>query len=157
MIKHTTTLTAAIVAAGAIAAAGSNASGHSSQKVIRLTEVPRQFQFVDVAPQGGPSKPPSQGDEFVIGARLEQSGKRVGTANLVCTVTRPGRTGLSQCVGTLTLPHGDITISGISRIATNSDVFAVTGGTGAYARARGTLSSRQTSGDNDALTVRLGP
>lgn len=155
MFKHSTALTAAAIAAGSIIAIAPAASGRSGSTTIRLTEVPRNFQFVDVAPQDGTGKPPSEGDEFVIGGRLVRGGKRVGTSNLVCTVTQPGASGVSQCTGTLALSRGQITFSGISRIASNHDVFAVIGGTGAYARATGTLASRQARGDNDTLTLRL--
>ncbi|MCW2993349.1 MAG: hypothetical protein JWQ18_844 [Conexibacter sp.] len=149
--------TAAALAAAAIAATASGqAPTTTAPTTLKLLHQESHFAFVDVAPRGGTRKPPSEGDQFVIGGRLTAAGKPSGTANLVCTITQPGAKGLSECVGTLVLPTGSITFAGGSRIATEDDTFAVTGGTGAYAKATGTLAAVATKGGRDALTVQLG-
>jgi hypothetical protein len=148
-------LSAALGATAVLAIVAATASGHSSSTTIKLVQRDSNFQFVDVAPKGGVQKPPSQGDEYVIGGIDTENGKPAGRTSLVCTVTKPGAKGLSQCVGTLILPKGTISASGISYNATNSDTYAITGGTGAYAGARGTLYSVQGKGDSTDIVVRL--
>jgi hypothetical protein len=152
-MKHL--LSAALGAAAVLAVVAATASGHASGTTITLVQHDSSFQFVDIAPKGGAQKPPSQGDEYVIGGTDTENGKPAGRTSLVCTITRPGAKGLSQCVGTLILPRGTISASGVSYLATNSDTYAVTGGTGAYVGARGTLYSIQGKGDSTDLVVRL--
>lgn len=152
--------TSTVVAAGVIAATAcgqsSATAGSATPPPLRLVERDAHFAFVDIAPKGGMRKPPSQGDQFVIGGRLTAGGKPSGTSNLVCTITQPGSKGLSECVGTLVLPTGTIAIGGVSRLATNADTYAICGGTGAYAKATGTVASAQSKGGADVLTVQLG-
>jgi hypothetical protein len=152
-MKHL--LSAALGAAAVLAVVAATASGHSSGQTIKLVQHDSSFQFVDVAPKDGAQKPPSQGDEYVIGGIDEENGKPAGRTSLVCTITKPGAKGLSQCVGTLILPRGTISTSGVSYIATNSDTYAVTGGTGAYAGVKGTLYSVQGKGESTDIVVRL--
>jgi hypothetical protein len=152
-MKHL--ISAALAAAAVLAVVAATASGHSSGQTIKLVQHDSSFQFVDVAPKGGAQEPPSQGDEYVIGGTDTENGKPAGRTSLVCTITKPGAKGLSQCVGTLILPRGTISASGVSYIATNSDTYAVTGGTGVYAGASGTLHSVQGKGESTDLVVRL--
>lgn len=147
----------AVVAAAATAAAiAVSASGQAAPTTIQLTGLDDNFKFIDVAPMGGERKPFSEGDSFAIGGRLLAGGKAAGTSNVVCTVTQPGRKGLSECTGTLVLADGGITFAGVSAVATNVDVFAVTGGTGSYVGATGTVTEREGKGDKIPLTVKLG-
>ncbi len=161
MINHRrASLAAAVVAAAAgstTAALSGPASGRTASSTIRVAQVERAFKFEDVAPRGGPAKPFTQGDAFVIGGQLLSGKKVVGTSNLVCTTTQPGRRGGNLCEGALVLPRGQITLSGFNTVRdVPATTFAVTGGTGAYARARGTLTSGTERGGRIPLTVRLG-
>jgi hypothetical protein len=154
---------AALAAAAATAVTVSVASGQSPPAptpvggtTISVTQVDRAFKFVDVAPRGGPGKPFTQGDAFVIGGRLLKGTKVVGKTNLVCTTTQPGRRGGSLCVGALVLPGGQIAFSGYNTVAdTPATSFAVTGGTGTYAGARGTLTAKSAKHNRTAITVQL--
>jgi hypothetical protein len=150
------TSVAALAAAVVAATASGQAPTTTGPTTLKLLDQEAHFAFVDIAPKGGPRKPPSEGDAFVIGGKLTADGRPSGTANLVCTITQPGAKGLSECVGTLVLPTGSITFAGDSHLATEDDTFAVTGGTGAYAKATGTLAAVATKGGRDALTVQLG-
>jgi hypothetical protein len=144
----------AVVAAGAL---GKSSPAVNASTTLRFVEHDSAFAFVDVPPKGGERKPPSQGDQFVIGGRLTQGSKNVGTSNLVCTITQPGKNGLSTCAGTLIVAGGTITAQGVSYLTTNADTFAVTGGTGRYASATGVVvSSQSKSGAADDITVKLG-
>jgi hypothetical protein len=159
MITHRrASLIAAAAAVSAAAAATSvvavSASGQTTSRTVEVTQVERAFKFEDVAPKGGPGKPFTQGDAFVIGGRLLKGGKAAGKANLVCTTTQPGRKGGSLCDGSLVLSGGEITFSGYNTVAdTPSTVFAVTGGTGSYAGASGTVTAREAKGGRTAITV----
>jgi hypothetical protein len=148
---------AAVFAVVAVGAFGKSSSAGAASTTLRFVEHDSAFAFVDVPPKGGARKPPSQGDEFVIGGRLTQGGRKVGTSNLVCTITQPGKNGLSTCAGTLIVPGGTIAAQGVSYLTTNTDTFAVTGGTGRYASAEGVVISSQAKGaDADDITVKLG-
>lgn len=152
------TLAAAAVAATAAAASvvAVTASGQAAPRTIQVTQVDTAFKFVDVVPKGGAAKPFTQGDSFVIGGRLLSGSHTVGKSNLVCTTTQPGRRGGSLCVGSLVLSGGQITFSGYNTVAdVPSTVFAVTGGTGSYAGARGTVTAKEAKGGRTALTVQL--
>jgi hypothetical protein len=144
----------AVVAAGAL---GKSSPAVTASTTLKFVEHDSAFAFVDIPPKGGARKPPSQGDEFVIGGRLTQAAKTVGTSNLVCTITQPGKNGLSTCAGTLIVPGGTITAQGISYLTSNTDTFAVTGGTGRYASVTGVVvSSPGQGGAVDDITVKLG-
>jgi hypothetical protein len=155
---------AAIVAAVAAATATATvvtASGQADPSAtpagttIALTQVDRAFKFVDVAPRGGPGKPFTQGDAFDIGGELRRGGRAVGKVNLVCTTTQPGRRGGSLCTGVLVLARGQISFSGYNTVAdVPRTVFAVTGGTGTYSGARGTVTAVDKHG-RTGLTVRI--
>jgi hypothetical protein len=152
-MKHLST--AALAAAAVLALVATTASGHSSATTIALVQKDHHFQFVDVAPKGGLRKPPSQGDQYVIGGNLTASGKTAGLSNLVCTITQPGKNGISECVGTVILAKGTISFGGVSHIVTSGDTFAVTGGTGAYVGVRGVLIGSQGTGGSTNITVKL--
>jgi hypothetical protein len=154
---YAVSVAAAVVAVVAAGASGKSSPAGAASITLKFVEHDSAFAFVDVPPKGGARKPPSQGDEFVIGGRLTQGGRKVGTSNLVCTITQPGKNGLSTCAGTLIVPGGTITAQGVSYLTTNTDTFAITGGTGRYASAKGVVVSSQAKGGNaDDITVKLG-
>jgi allene oxide cyclase-like protein len=77
----------------------------------------------------------SQGDEFIFHDVLRHEGERIGHDGGVCTVTSVKGPEL-QCLVTISLSGGDITIQGLAREG-EVFVFAVTGGTGQYQGASG--------------------
>ena len=153
VMKHLTT--AAVSAAALLALATASASAHPTATSLRLVQHEHHFQFVDVAPKGGVRKPPTMGDQYVIGGVVTGAGKP-GLSNLVCTVTQPGAKGVSECVGTIVLAKGTISFGGISHLATNGDTFAIVGGTGSYAGAHGLLIGTQGKNGDTNLQVKLG-
>jgi hypothetical protein len=146
---------AGISAACAVAVMAASASAQPKGTILALVQHDSHFQFVDVAPKGGPRKPPSEGDEFVIGATLTQAGKPSGTSNLVCTVTQPGARGLSECVGSLILKSGTIEFSGPSLLASSGDTFAISGGTGKYASVTGLVVGSTSKNGTTDISVEL--
>jgi hypothetical protein len=114
--------------------------------------------FVRVA--GGDPGTIVQGDESIVNDQITSTRKSkggypiVGHDSGVCTFTRlPAMNAakamqtLSDCTVTAVLPHGSLTAQGV--LVYHSQVpaavrFAVTGGTGRYSLARGTVSIRFT-------------
>jgi hypothetical protein len=93
-----------------------------------------------------------QGDGTVVNDQITTSHKAGGGYPIIgydsgsCIVTRaedknaPGT--LSNCVVTARLPHGSLTVQGVIRYISQKPItatLAVTGGTGSYAAARGTV------------------
>jgi hypothetical protein len=152
-MKHL--LTAAIAAAVVLAIVAAAASGQSTGTTIRLVQHDKHFAFIDNPPKGGMQKPPSQGDQYVIGGVDSAHGKPAGTTNLVCVVTQPGAKAISTCTGSLILARGTITAAGVSSVATNDDTYAITGGTGAYVGARGVIVSTQGANESTVLVIKL--
>ena len=89
-------------------------------------------------------------DLFAIKPRTnEPTGEQLGTIRGQCTfisITHPGFDALNAdalCTGVLTLPRGTLVVDGIQPIDFTKpahDVFAITGGTGDYANAHGTVT-----------------
>jgi hypothetical protein len=105
---------------------------------------PRDHHHVDVPPHGL-----SLGDRDVGAVSLRRNGELFGRAMAVCTINDASFRG-QQCAFTLVLRKGQITVQGggLDRNLphapppSDADVFAVTGGTGIYAGANGTLTIR---------------
>src|SRR3954464_1616709 len=99
---------AAVLAFGATVAA---AHGKSRQQTLRLVATDVQENFVDTGAEG-----PSLGDQLVISVPRARRGRDVGTAGVVCTVTGaepPYEVLTFQCVATLSLRNGQITLQGL--------------------------------------------
>ena len=73
-----------------------------------------------------------------------------------CIATRPGKIAAATyaCSGTFALNDGTITIAALQRGEPTTQLLAVTGGTGAYDGARGTIVSRTLkNGTEDTITL----
>jgi hypothetical protein len=106
---------------------------------IRITD--RQFAYtrVNVGPRGL-----SPGDQEIIFDKLfnrKITSKPIGTARFICTFIT-GRT--RMCTATVTLPKGELVATGTVRFRQFYDL-AITGGTGLYNNARGTLTVIRTT------------
>jgi hypothetical protein len=130
----------AIVVLGALTFGSAIAAAHGKHnRALRVVGIQNQFQSVDVAPTG-----PSLGDEIVFSETLRRHGREVGTSGVVCTateVTPPYEVTTFQCVATLSLRRGQITLQGLVEIQGEGDMgpftVAITGGTGAFRGAGG--------------------
>jgi hypothetical protein len=131
-----TALTAVAAVAAGITPASSTARTAQHTTTIHVVQTNRAvFTNVDVGPAGE-----SIGDYVVITGPLVRPGSTttVGSTAVICTSLRTGTTAPLQCLGTCHLAAGDITIQGLFITATGRhNRLAVTGGTGAYQRARG--------------------
>jgi hypothetical protein len=102
----------------------------------------------------------SLGDEMVSTADALQDGRRVGEAHVVCTITRitgtaPSQTVSRQCLVTMPLPRGKITIQGAGSGGPPPFYSAVTGGTGAYRTARGEVQLTPINDTDNDIVIRL--
>ncbi|MFF0067236.1 hypothetical protein ACFYRC_38240 [Streptomyces sp. NPDC005279] len=142
----------------------SAASGPGAGSISGREQV---FDLVATQTQGSPlidvddSSGPSQGEEFVQSGNLFYGGAVVGTYGQTCTLTRtaPADEFDMQCVADISLPTwGQITAQGRFTVtaAGPGDIdFAITGGTGVYRTARGTIHAVRVSDTETHLTVRL--
>jgi hypothetical protein len=114
---------------------GLAASSAAASSPLTVTGKAINFAKVDVGTPG-----PSLGDQQIISMDVFKGAKRVGESHVVCTVVR---TGFAQCDNVTSLPGGQIAASGVVTDAQEeSSPFtqAITGGTGSYRNARGTLT-----------------
>jgi hypothetical protein len=151
-----------LIAVGAAALLGAMAvrsAQGEARRTLTFTAAPpasRDQHQVDVPPRGL-----SLGDEVVGAVSLLKHGELFGRALAVCTINDARFQG-QQCVFTLVLRNGQITVhgGGLDRRLPHSpplggpDVFAVTGGTGSYAGATGTLTISHAA-RADVFTVEL--
>jgi hypothetical protein len=151
----------AILTVAALALAGSAYAGtpgphakpHGHERTIRLVEASASPDpaFLDLGAPG-----PSAGDQVIVTDGLEfEDGTAAGKLSQVCTLTVPGANpvaGTFECVGSLALENGTITIAGPFSPAAAEQAQAVTGGTGAFRAAGGESSIRA---EEDLILVRL--
>ena len=60
------------------------------------------------------------------------------------------------CEGVYSFADGTLIVAGLSRFTAPTSSAAVTGGTGAYANARGTLASKTTKTGEDVIVTLVG-
>jgi hypothetical protein len=130
----------AAAAAFAAAIASSGSAQAPSARTITLLELSNKTRltYVDNAKHG-----PSAGDiiDFIIPVVDPATRKRLGDASATCSVLRFRKSSepTQICHGIFTLADGAIVVSGL--LGPKGVQFAVVGGTGAYAGARGTMTS----------------
>ena len=128
-MKRLLVLAAALAAAAAIvtAATATGQGTSAGSTTIRVSAKSTSFNQVG---QG-------IGSVITLTDDLFQNGKKVGTDVVACVVTGPGN--VQQCYATDTLPKGEISSMGPSDPAQTRFTVGITGGTGAYRDARGTI------------------
>jgi hypothetical protein len=126
-------------------------------KTLRLGAEFSQEEFLDLGDTG-----PSLGDEFVFSQTLFKGRRDVGMSGGVCTVTHavpPYDVLTFQCVVTLSLSRGQITLQGLFEVQGLDDPgpfeFAITGGTGKFRGAGGEATFRERSSDRGIWRLRF--
>jgi hypothetical protein len=146
-------VTMTALAGGSMApAVGQGTSGRHDDdhdRVVRVLSTNTEEAFIDAGEHDF-----SLGDSFVFTSTLTRSGQRVGHTGVVCTITSTKREE-SQCVGTAVLPGGQITVQGLEAGERPRFEFPITGGTGAYEDAGGTLVVREVSDTQELLSFHL--
>jgi hypothetical protein len=134
--------------AGVAVASASPGDGPGVQVIhaVRTTEAQTEF---DLGPTGN-----SLGDYQVFTARFDANGRTIGFDGGVCTLVRLPT--VYQCVATNSLPEGQVTAQALIDYAKASAPFqfAITGGTGRYRSARGTVTVLFGQ-SNDQVTFRI--
>jgi hypothetical protein len=117
------------------------------------------FAFIDSAPMSTAKGEPSAslGDRLVFTNPLvSASGKHVGRLYLHCTavVAAPANKAAFACDGVLLIGAGSLSVVAFLAHEGVTVHGIITGGTGSYANARGTLISKPTkSGADDTVTL----
>ena len=124
--------TAAAVAAGAVAAVAPGADAAAGRH-ITVVEHAVTDKVTDTGPKGD-----SVGDLLTFANPIfnRANTKRIGHDNGSCIRTVVGKAW--QCSWTTRLPHGSLVVEGPFYDKRDS-TLAITGGTGAYSRARGVM------------------
>ena len=156
-------LAAATLAAAVLASTGG--AQQPGDRTFKLIEVDESAAFGDVAPRSSNQGNPrfSGGDMHVFTSRVfDEANGRVGRLYAQCVTVRAGRSfkqALFQCSATVVLRDGTIAVNTAFRgNQDDEDVLsAVTGGTGAYEGARGTISQRNLPHGRVENTVHLLP
>jgi hypothetical protein len=138
---------AAVLGVAALALAGTASAhdgggSHAPDRTIKLVEATADLQptFVDAGKPG-----PSAGDLAVIHDGVLLNGSPAGGYNQVCTLASLGSSPFTsefECVGSITLDGGTITMAGPLLPARAEQPAAITGGTGEYRAARGEVVVR---------------
>ena len=113
-------------------------------RTIKLDVEFSPFFLADIGDQG-----PSLGDATIFSDKLLQGGKQVGQQGGSCTIVDVQNAGVN-CVGTVKLRDGQLTYQGLVSSDPTKELV-VTGGTGAYAAARGEVTVRAV---DDSLVVK---
>jgi allene oxide cyclase len=146
-------LVIAMVVAATGAASGSGGHGrghdHGKGKTIRVVERATTDTSVDLGASGD-----SIGDLLAFGNELFDRGNqiKVGTDQGSCVRTVPGQA--YECTWTNSLAKGQITVQG-PFLDSGDSVLAITGGTGAYRKARGTMNLHARSATEFDFTFHL--
>jgi hypothetical protein len=155
-------LVVGVIAAAAVAIPALNASGDPVQ-TISFKEVNKgsTFNYVDSPPVNKSHKRPvfSPGDVFVFADPIVDDKGKDGQLRATCTVTKKSPAsdaGFNKaqpiCEGALVLRDGTMFVNVAE--GGNNVTGAITGGTGAYANARGTFKSTSTkTGSDDVVTL----
>ncbi|MFB6614846.1 hypothetical protein ACFCV9_11630 [Streptomyces sp. NPDC056367] len=132
------TLLACTPVAAAATDTGSAQTKDKGRTITVLAEVQQLTRF-PVAPGSV-----SQGDQVVVRSDLfDEEHNKVGETHGSCTTTRGGADEAEQCLVTYILPGGQLTTQGVYFNYIDQGPFdsAITGGTGKYERARGSVHS----------------
>lgn len=122
-------------------------------KTFVLIEKETSFAELDLGDPGF-----SAGDRFVFTNKLlDENGERAGQDGGFCDIVNlSGRNVTSQCIVTAQLDGGDLTVQGIVDFSgPGGFVVAITGGTGRYTGAEGSVEGQDQADGTTQLTVHL--
>lgn len=150
----------ALAAAGGMVALGAGASAQSpTTRTIVLKELEKGSAFKHVRNTRGASRRSNlTGDILVITHPMaDTSGKVVGKLHGVCVTTVGARSftkATGSCTAAIDLPDGTLYGQFLLKFADSTVPGVVTGGTGAYANARGVVVSSTVQGrSEDTITL----
>lgn len=153
LFKRFAALSLATVAVGVLAAGGANAdaSKKSRVEVIELQLKDLEYESVDLGKAG-----PSLGDMTVYCATAVENGRDVGRgAGTSQVVYVGGGKVTSQAVITIELERGSLTMQSLRSDQASSLDMAITGGTGAFKDARGSVHYWDINTPNERLRAEI--
>ena len=148
-MKRVLLLVPVLAVMAAIVFATTGGAQTSGERTLKFVERGGKDAFIDNPPRQTRRHPqPSVGDEFIFSSPMyDESGARAGTVVFHCVIA-PGKSRTTDCSGNAKLKDGTITVAGRASDS-QTTVVAITGGTGAYEGARGSVTSvDRTSADN---------
>ncbi len=145
----------------AVVFAASGGAQQPGERTIVLVQREGKVNLVDNPPKAKTGAGISAGDIFVFASKSfsQENNARVGTSHGVCVATLGGKDFAQAsfyCTGTFVLKDGDIAWAWAGkqgRVAT----LAITGGTGAYEGASGTVKNEDRSDNTSLETIHLLP
>ncbi len=129
-------LATAAIGFAAVGTADADAPRRGRVEVLELKVQNDQYEAVDLGPAG-----PSLGDMDVYSGTAVKDGRSVGRGGGSCQVVQiHGGEITTQCVLTLGVEGGSLTVQSLWTKGSSTPLdMAITGGTGAYASARGVI------------------
>jgi len=139
-----------------LALAGNDSGG----RTLRFVSVQQRFTSV---PETSPQSPPQVGLRLVFqdlaynrGAQFgKPAGAQIGRAEGVCTLIAVSRKPQAQCLITAHVPDGQIVVAGEGDPGAKLTRYAVVGGLGAYANARGWVTSTALGETKSLIEIHL--
>jgi allene oxide cyclase-like protein len=146
-----------LTSASSSATSRSSVSDDRDVQVLHLTAVAVSEAFLDLDGSGGQDV--TIGDQFMFSSDLFRGSKKIGFDGGFCTLVR--LPALLECVGTNSLPGGQLTAQGLLDYGPDFDSegpfhLAITGGTGRYKTAHGEVRViDRLPPERDSLTFRI--
>jgi hypothetical protein len=159
-MKHLVKLSLALAAAAAVAVPLALAGPSGGSRTLEFVSVQQRFTSV---PHASRKSPPRVGLRFVFQDlnynRREQFGRpagaMIGRAEGVCTLIAVSRRPQAQCLITAHVPDGQIILAGEGDPGGKVSRYAIVGGLGAYANARGWITATTLSGTRTLIAAHL--
>jgi hypothetical protein len=157
MLRHYSAVLA-VVALGMLLFGTGVAAAHGDRgERLRLVAVISQEDFIDLGDPGT-----SLGDQLVFSETLRKDGRDVGMSGGVCSITHavpPYDVVTLQCLVTLSLGRGQITLQGLIEVQSEDDFgpfeLAITGGTGKFRGAGGEATFQQVTETKGVYKLRF--
>ncbi|MBB5939296.1 dirigent protein [Streptomyces zagrosensis] len=144
-------LAAAAVGVYALDSADANTPERSHVEVLDLKIQNDQYAATDLDPAG-----PSLGDMSVYSGTAIRDGRRVGRGGGSCQVVHiDGGKLTTQCLITIEIERGSLTMQSLAVKGASSVDMAITGGTGLYRNARGTTRYWDIATPNERLRAEI--
>jgi hypothetical protein len=120
-------------------------------EVLEAKAVTDQYAAPDLDPAG-----PSLGDMYVYSGKAMKDGREVGHGGGSCQFTHvDGEKITTQCVITMELERGSLTVQALWVYGTSPLDMAITGGTGDYRNARGSVRFWDIATPNERMRAEI--
>jgi hypothetical protein len=163
LIRSIRTVAALAVLLGLLAALlalrSSASADAAAPRTLTVRETERGGTFVHIRNTKGASRRSNLAGDVIVFTNpvVDAAGRRIGKTSVSCTTTTGSRNFMKSaltCHGITELPDGSLMMQAIVAPNAPTTTGAVTGGTGAYANARGVFTSTASeSGSQTEITL----